>query len=152
MYASSRLMPTARTMLRALALLLALADVTRAAETTSTSTITLECQVAGLEYQTAAECTCLHKKPVCPDTCQVCDCISKPAGAARALFPPSRRHYDPEGSTHRPRPERRRSLSSGGSPSHAQLCLSVCSSRRAMRSRRSAADRCARCSCCRRRT
>ncbi len=41
----------------------------RAAE--SESTISIECQVAGLEYQTAPSCTCPHKLPVCPDGCQV---------------------------------------------------------------------------------
>ena len=37
----------------------------------SESTISLECQVAGLEYQTAPACTCAHQLPVCPDGCQV---------------------------------------------------------------------------------
>lgn len=38
----------------------------------SVSTISLECQVAGLAYQAAPSCTCVHKLPVCPDGCQVC--------------------------------------------------------------------------------
>ena len=53
----------------------------------SQSTVTLECQVAGLEYQTAPSCTCVHKLPVCPDGCQV---RSRPPG--RALW--AARHCD----------------------------------------------------------
>ena len=60
--------PRRPALLRAAALLLLLASAlppSRAAE--FDSTYTLECQVAGLNYQSADECTCAFKLPVCPD-------------------------------------------------------------------------------------
>jgi len=58
-----------RQLLRACLLLHAMTSslpLLRAAEFVD-STYTLECQVAGLNYQSADECTCAFKLPVCPD-------------------------------------------------------------------------------------
>ena len=59
--------PRRPALLRAAALLLLASALppSRAAE--FDSTYTLECQVAGLNYQSADECTCAFKLPVCPD-------------------------------------------------------------------------------------
>jgi hypothetical protein len=65
----------------------------------SQSTVTLECQVAGLEYQTAPSCTCVHKLPVCPDGCQV---RSRPPGRALLGGAPLRRPR-PAARSERPR-------------------------------------------------